>query len=351
MLGITWVERLKNGECRSRLCVQDFATTKSDEYFAPTPAEASTRILEAYAVRHGYRVRWADVGVAFLHAEELERVIVNPPAEWRRRWPGFMWLLKKCLYGRRPGPKRWYQTFRETLVTLGLEASLVQPTLFRHPTHGVVMEAHVDDIEITGPDEEVDAQRLGEVFLLKVATTAEAGTISVFLGRRKMRKKDALYTAPSRSLLESIVETLGLENCRKVKSPTEKLTIMDDDNDLLDIATSVIHRTCVGKLLFATKDRVDSAFPSKELARDLKEPRKRSWRRLKRAGRYLAGTLDLYQEMLNKPNQDLTMDIFVDSDWGGVVDAGDDLRKSTSKCLIYVDGMLVSSAGHRNNEL
>ena len=36
VLGTTWVERLKNGECRSRLCVQDFATTKSDEYFAPT---------------------------------------------------------------------------------------------------------------------------------------------------------------------------------------------------------------------------------------------------------------------------------------------------------------------------
>ena len=66
-----------------------------------------------------------------------------------------------------------------------------------------------------------------------------------------MRTKDALYTAPSRSLLESIVETLGLENCRKIKSPTEKLTVMDDDNDLLDIATSVIYRTCVGKLLFA----------------------------------------------------------------------------------------------------
>ena len=300
----------------------------------PLRAEESTRILEAYAVRHGYRVRWADVGVAFLHAEELERVIVNPPAEWRRIWLGFMWLLKKCPYGRRPRPKRWNQTFRETLVTLGLEASLVLSTLFRHPTSGVVMEAHVDDIEITGPDDEVAAilQRLGEVFLLKVAPSAEAGTISVF--RRKMRTKDALYTAPFRSLLESIVETLGLENCRKIKSPTEKLTIMDDDNDLLDIATSVIYRTCVGKLLFASKDRVDLAYASKELARDLKEPRKRR--------------LDLYQEMLNKPNQDLTMDIFVDSDWGGVVDAGDDPAGALS---MWPACWWVSSAGHRNNEL
>ena len=39
VLGTIWVERLKNGECRSRLCVQDFASTKSDEYVAFTPAE------------------------------------------------------------------------------------------------------------------------------------------------------------------------------------------------------------------------------------------------------------------------------------------------------------------------
>ena len=95
VFGTTWSERLKNLVCRSRLCVQDFARTKSDEYFAPTPAEESTRILEAYAVRNGYRVRWADVGVAFLHAKELERVIVTPPAEWRQKFLGFMWLPKK----------------------------------------------------------------------------------------------------------------------------------------------------------------------------------------------------------------------------------------------------------------
>ena len=77
----------------------------------------------------------------------------------------------------------------------------------------------------------------------------EAGTISVFLGRRKMRTKDALYTAPSRSLLVSIVEILGLKNCRKIKSPTEKLTAMNDQNDLLDVTMSAIYRTCVGCFL------------------------------------------------------------------------------------------------------
>ena len=51
----------------------------------------------------------------------------------------------------------------------------------------------------------------------------EAGTISVFLGRRKMRTKDALYTAPSRSLLESIVETLGFFVARSSRQPRSSL--------------------------------------------------------------------------------------------------------------------------------
>ena len=44
----------------------------------------------------------------------------------------------QCLDSQR---SEWYQTFRETLVTLVLEASLVQPMLFRQPASGVVMEA------------------------------------------------------------------------------------------------------------------------------------------------------------------------------------------------------------------
>ena len=108
-------------------------------------------------------------------------------------------------------------------------------------------------------------------------------------------------------------------------------------------------RRCAWRI--AAKDRLDLAYAAKELARDLKEPRKRNWRRFKRAGRYLPGTLDLYQEMLNKPNQDLTMDIFVDSDWGGVT-----LETIYEKVLVGVLSMwlacrLVSSAGHKNNEL
>ena len=33
--------------------------------------------------------------------------------------------------------------------------------------------------------------------------------------------------------------------------------------------------------------------------------------------------------------------MFVDSDWAGLTDIGPDMRKSTSGCLIFIDGVLV----------
>lgn len=59
--------------------------------------------------------------------------------------------------------------------------------------------------------------------------------------------------------------------------------------------------------------------------------------------RYLAGTLDLAQkmEMRHNTGKDLVVDVFVDSDWAGITDDGQDARKSTSGCLIFVCGMLV----------
>ena len=86
--------------------MQDFAVTKSDEHFAPTPTDETTRIIEAYAVQKGFKMRTADVSAAFLHADEEERVIVRPPKEWQEKNPGKMWLLLKALYGRRTAPKQ-----------------------------------------------------------------------------------------------------------------------------------------------------------------------------------------------------------------------------------------------------
>ena len=61
VLGATWFDRRNGDDYRSRHCVQDFARVKSDDNFAPTPTDETTRILEAFAVQKKYKMRTADV--------------------------------------------------------------------------------------------------------------------------------------------------------------------------------------------------------------------------------------------------------------------------------------------------
>ena len=85
-------------------------------------------------------------------------------------------------------------------------------------------------------------------------------------------------------------------------------------------------------------------FAVKELCRDVKNPLGRSWRKLKRCLRYLAGSRDLGIFMKKSDRASAKrpkLEVFVDSDWAGVTDDGQDLRKSTSGYLAFVNGSLV----------
>ena len=89
VLNMTWVDRQKGDEVRSRVCIQDFAHgEKNDAFWAPTPSEEAIAIMEAICVAKGYYTRTADVSVAFLHAECDEELYIRPPEEWRNENPG-----------------------------------------------------------------------------------------------------------------------------------------------------------------------------------------------------------------------------------------------------------------------
>ena len=177
--------------------MQDFAHVKSDDNFAPTPTDETTRILEAFAVHKKYKMRTADVSSAFLHADEEDRIIVRPPEEWRREHPGKFWLLKKALYGRRTATKRWNKKLTSVLESIGVMSCDAQPSLFYCKETDVAVEVHVDDFDTAGPDEAVEelVRKLQQIFLMKVGEPLGPGCSSEFLGRRKVLTEEGLHTA------------------------------------------------------------------------------------------------------------------------------------------------------------
>ena len=67
VFGCTWADRPKAGECKSRICVQDFAYEKSDDFHAATPLALAGRMVEYTAARNIWGTLTADVTGAFLH--------------------------------------------------------------------------------------------------------------------------------------------------------------------------------------------------------------------------------------------------------------------------------------------
>ena len=60
-----WARRMKKSEVRSRCVLKDFATTVSDDVFAPSPSPLSVRRLLLYAAWFDLRVETGDVVCAF----------------------------------------------------------------------------------------------------------------------------------------------------------------------------------------------------------------------------------------------------------------------------------------------
>ena len=96
---------------------------------SPTVGKSSMRIVLAMAVNKGWKIKTTDVGSAFLQGKELGReVYLSPPKEMKRE--GFIWRLKRCLYGLNDAARQFYQTVTECLINLGCFQSKLDPALF-----------------------------------------------------------------------------------------------------------------------------------------------------------------------------------------------------------------------------
>jgi hypothetical protein len=99
-----------------------------------------------------------DVKSAFLNDELQEEVYVMQP-------PGFnitgqenkVLRLSKALYGLRQAPRAWYANLDAVLIALGFHRSKSEHTVYLRgggQRHRLIVDVYVDDLVITGSDED-----------------------------------------------------------------------------------------------------------------------------------------------------------------------------------------------------
>ena len=153
VLGTTWVDESKG----SRLCVQEFATTRRTDLFSATPPLCLTRVLIsrcATATRGGgggRQLMALDVRRAFLHGVVERELFVRPPPEdTYASSHGLVWKLEKSLCGTRDAPQLWRKQVVATMLEAGFQMCKVSPCLFFHDQRDLMVIVHVDDFLACG---------------------------------------------------------------------------------------------------------------------------------------------------------------------------------------------------------
>ena len=140
-----WAMRLKSPiEVRARVVLKDFAHTKRDDVYAPTPTSMTIRVLLLYASILKLEVSTADVRVAFMHANASQSKYARPPFE--QRVPGWLWLVEKAMNGMRTGAKDWCDLVCEILVDkMDWTRGTADPQLYIDKNSPARMVVHTDD--------------------------------------------------------------------------------------------------------------------------------------------------------------------------------------------------------------
>ena len=137
-----------------------------------------------------------------------------------------------------------------------------------------------------------------------------------------------------------IVEALSLNEAKAVSSTgeDEKEWEQEENAVCLPPEKSSRYRALVARCNYLAADRGDIQFAVKELCRDMSNPTVRSWKRLKRLGRYLLGKPRMVQHYEWQGVGEV-LEAYGASDWAGCKESG----RSTSGGVIMIGNHVIKS--------
>lgn len=139
---------------KARLVARGYEEDVSDlNIDSPTCTKESLRLLFAVSMSFGWQVQAIDISAAFLQGEPISReVYLKPPKDACES--GYVWRLKRCIYGLNDAPRSWYVKVKKTMLDLGACISSFDNCLFRwYDETGAVagiLVSHVDDFAFAG---------------------------------------------------------------------------------------------------------------------------------------------------------------------------------------------------------
>lgn len=271
-----WVFAVKNeptGErFKARLVAKGFSQIKGENFvdvYAPVMSFDTLRFVLAIAAIKKWSIAQLDAKNAFLNGPIDYDVYFQPPSGCDTP-KDHCWKLKRGLYGLKQAPQIWFNTMASVLKSCGYEQSVLEPCLFYQ--HDLLLVVYVDDILITGKNEEVinkTKQLLQQKFVMK-----DLGHPSVFLGITIKETADGVKLSLS-DFITKLENDYGINKERTLLTPLVKgFNAAETTTRVLTEDEHLKYRSIIGCLLFvANTVRLDISFATSLLSRYLVSPR------------------------------------------------------------------------------
>ncbi|GAA0147368.1 transmembrane signal receptor [Lithospermum erythrorhizon] len=198
-IGVKWIYKTKRDEKgdivkhKARLVAKGYSQKEGIDYtevYAPVARMDTVRMIISVAAHKGWKIMQLDVKSAFLHRELIEDVYVEQPRGYESKGKKHMvYKLHKALYGLKQAPRAWFSRIERHFLDEGFEENRNEHTLFtKRSKEGriVIVSLYVDDLIITGDDEELIAKFKSS--LIKQFDMTDLGGMSYFLGIHRTKE-------------------------------------------------------------------------------------------------------------------------------------------------------------------
>ena len=305
-----------------------------EETFAPVAKMTTVRTILAIAASEYWQLHQMDVKNAFLHSDLKEEVYIKLPTGMPTQSPNAVYKLKRSLYGLKQAPRVWFEKFRTTLLGFSFKQSQYDPSLFLQRTSKgiVVLLVYVDDIVVTGSDQEAISRvkkLLHSTFHMK-----DLGQLTYFLGLEVKYQPQGIFVTQHK-YIQDLIHLAGLTNATTADTPMEvNVKYKRDEGELLQDPTS--YRKLVGSLIYLTITRPDVSFAVHTVSKFMHTPRHFHLAAVHRIIRYLIGTSTrgLFFPAGSPPQ----LQAYSDADWAGCPDT----RKSTTGWCMFIGNAPIS---------
>lgn len=272
------------------------------ETYAPVTRISLVRAVLAFANKHNLTMFQLDVKTAFLNRTVLEEIYIEIPdglpymeSEKKVR----VCKLEKSLYGLKTSPKRWYETFFDTMKELGFVTNENDSCLFVLIKENLIILAllYVDDIILTGNSEKAlnkCKEELKKRFRMK-----DLGEPKEYLGITIIRdRKVGTLKLNQTKFIEQMIQKFGYEQAHPQKSPMMTNRVLNRERRAREgesrnekVISPTTFREALGSLLYlANATRPNISYAVNILSRHQLNPTLLEWKMLERVFRYLINT-------------------------------------------------------------